>query len=187
MRILLAALAGAVASFAVSAVLHMATPLGSMGLRSLPDEAPVAEALRAHVRESGAYMVPGMDMSHQPSAAEQKAWEEKATRGPYGLLIVTPQGGGGMSGTQLGLEFLTVLLSALIGAFILSFVRGGYLLRASIVALLAVFTFLSVSVSHWIWYRFPIDFVAAEAVMEVVAWLAAGLAMAKIVRPRALA
>ena len=60
---------------------------------------------------------------------------------------------------------------------------GTYLTRASAVAFLAVFAFLSITASHWIFYRFPTEFVLAALVTDLLAWLCAGLIMAKIIRP----
>jgi hypothetical protein len=44
---------------------------------------------------------------------------------------------------------------------------------------------LSIGVSYWNWYGFPLDFTAGEAIMEIVGWFLAGLVLAAIVRPRA--
>src|SRR6185436_18779686 len=159
MRILLAALAGAVVVFIVSALAHMATPLGETGISTLPDENIVRIAFRNNDTKAGLYLA------------------------PYGFIVYSPEATGEMSPAQLGLEFFSVFLAALLAAWILARLVGTYLLRASAVAVLAVFAFLSVTANHWIWYHFPTDFILAALVTELIAWLCAGLVMAKIVRP----
>jgi hypothetical protein len=187
MRVLLAALVGAIIVFIVSALLHMFTPLGTAGLKVLRSEGPVVDALRDNIQTSGVYMFPGMDPRTKPTVEQQKAWEERLAAGPYGLIIYTAEGVQAMTPRQLGTEFVANLIAALIGGWILTMCGGTYLQRAIVIAMLAAFAWFSLSASHVIWYRFPLEWVAAEGVMEVVAWLLAGLAMAKIVRPRIFA
>ena len=183
MRMLLGALVGAIVVFIGSAILHMATPLGTAGMSVLQNEAPVLDAFRANVPASGLYLFPGFDPRVKHTDAEEKEWEQKLSRGPYGLLVITNGGSRMMSPRELGLEFVTVLISALIAAFIIARSNASYATRALIVALLALFAFFSVSASHWIWYKFPPAFILGEALTEVITWFLGGLAMARIIRP----
>ena len=169
MRVVLTALAGAVIVFVVSAILHTVTPLGTTGLEVLPKEQPVLDAFRANVPHSGLYMFP--------------APAETPHGGPYGLLVITNEGSGEMSPQQLVLEFITNFIAALFAAWVLTLCRASYGARVLVVVLFALFAFASISASHWIWYKFPAAFILAELVMEVIAWLLAGLAMAKMTRP----
>ncbi len=180
MRILIGAIVGAIVVFVVSAILHMATPLGTSGLSVLPNEDQVLEGLRANVQRSGLYMFPGLD-PRTATEAQTSAWNAKFQRGPSGLLLISVGAGEALSPRQLILEFLTTLVAAWFGALILVRIGGSLLTRALVVAMLPVFAFFSVTASHWIWYGFPSAFVLAELAMEVIAWTCAGLAMAKIV------
>lgn len=186
-RVLIAAIVGGLIVFVVSAVTHMFTPLGTAGMKLIPNEDPVIEVLRTNLTESKVYFFPGMNMQQEPTPAEQKAWEDKVRRGPSGMIIYTANGVEPAFPKQLGIEFLTVVLSCFVAAWVLSRVVGSYASRAIIVALFALFAFLSISASHWNWYAFPPAFVLAEAVGEVVAYLLAGLAIARIVPPPATA
>jgi hypothetical protein len=161
MRIFLAALAGAVIVFIVSALAHMATPLGTAGINTIPDERAFGDALRANLSRSGLYL------------------------GKEGFFAYSAGGMGEMSLRPLALELLADFLAALVAAWVLVRLAGTYLTRASAVAFLAVFAFLSITASHWIFYRFPTEFVLAALVTELLAWLCAGLVMAKIIRPPA--
>lgn len=124
-----------------------------------------------------------MDPRTKPTDAEMKTWTEKMGRGPYGLLIITKEGGVSMAPRQLIAEFLTNLVAALIAALFLARFRGSLFSRVGIVVLLPLFAFFSVAASHWIWYKFPSAFVLAELATEVISWALAGVAMAKLVPP----
>ena len=182
MRIIVAAIVGGLVVFIWSAISHIVTPLGGMGLSTLPDEARQLESFNA-VPASGMYFFPGIDMKKKMTPEEEKAFEEKMKAGPSGLLIITKGAGEAMSPRQLGSELATNIIAALIAAILVSMMVGAYLKRAFAVALLGAFSIISLLASYWIWYGFPSAFIAGEAVTEIVGWLLAGLAIAKIVRP----
>ncbi len=123
-----------------------------------------------------------MDMSREASQSEKQAWEAKVKEGPVGVLIIQPSGGEAMSPRQLGTEFATNVVSALLAAFLLTFVRSGYWGRVLFVTLLGVFGFVTISIPYWNWYGFPVDFTIAEAIDQVAGWFLAGLVLASIVR-----
>lgn len=182
-RVIIAAIVGALIVFFTSAVIHMFTPLGTAGMKLMPNEDAVVEALRTNLTESAVYPYPGMDMQKQPTPEEEKTWMDKLHRGPSGLIIHTAQGTEFSFPKSLGLEFLTVLVTCFIAAWILSRQLGTYVGRAITVAMLAVFAFFALTASHWIWYNFPTNFILAEGVGELIAYLFAGFAIAKIVPP----
>ena len=180
MRIIIAAIAGGLIVFVWSAVAHIVTPLGTMGISSLPDAMlPSVGGVPA----SGMYFFPGMEMTHRPTAEERKAFEAKLAGGPSGLLIIKKSGGEGMTPKTLGSELASNIIAALIAAILVSFMVGAWLKRAFAVALFGLFGVVSLLVSYWIWYGFPGTYVAGELITEVVGWFLAGLAIAKIVRP----
>lgn len=174
-------LAGIVVFF-WGAFAHMVLPLGKMGVRMMPNEEPVLGAMRDTIREPGFYFFPGLDMSRDASTSEQQAWEARVKQGPVGVLIIHPSGGEAMSPRQLGTELGTNVVSALLAAFLLTFVHSGYRGRVLFVTLLGVFGSLTISVPYWNWYGFPVDFTAAEAIDQVVGWFLAGLVLAAFVR-----
>ena len=174
-------LAGIVVFF-WGAIAHMVLPLGKMGVRLIPNEEPVIGAMRDAIREPGFYFFPGMDMSGQASESEKEVWQSKVRQGPVGVIIIRPSGGEAMSPRQLGTELATNVISALLAAFLLTFIHSGYRGRVLFVTLLGVFGFLTISVPYWNWYGFPTDFTVAEAIDQVVGWFLAGLVLAAIVR-----
>ena len=98
------------------------------------------------------------------------------------MLVYHPQGETPLSAKQLVTELASNILAALVAAFMLTLVVGSYGKRVLFVALLGLIAWLSINVSDWNWYRFPTSFVLGEGIDQIVGWLLAGLAMAKIVR-----
>jgi len=178
-RILVAAIVGGLIVFIWSAIAHMATPLGTMGLSVFPNEAPIVDAIRANVPKSGMYFFPGMDPAQKPTPEYQKKYEA----GPSGLLIVRIGSGQMLSPRQLLSELVTNIIGAYIAAVLAAMMVGTMPRRAFAIALLAVFASVSLSFSYWIWYNFPPAFVLGELITEAIGWFLAGLAIAKLVPP----
>jgi len=183
-RRLLAAIAGGIVVFIWSAVSHMALGLGSAGIRTLPNEERMAQAIRGVVTEPGLYFFPGMDPSRKMTPEEERAWTERYRRGPSGLMIVQPGGRDPMEPTQFVVELLADILAAGVAAFILAGLGGPLLARAGAVGLLGLFEWADLSVSYWNWYKFPTLYTGAALVEQVVGWTLAGLVMALMLRPR---
>ena len=169
--------------FVWGAISHLATPMGMMGFSQLHDEATIAAALKSSVSESGMYIIPGIDMSKAPTAEDTKARDEKARLGPVEFMVVNPEGREPMSPKQLGMEFGSNVLGALIAAYMLSRVVGNYLSRVAFVMLLGILGWVSISVSYWNWFAFSAGFTAAAGIEEGIGWLLVGLAIAWIVPP----
>jgi len=55
MRIILAGIAGGVVLFIWGAFSHMVLPFGEIGIKSMPNEAPVMAAMRSNITEPGLY------------------------------------------------------------------------------------------------------------------------------------
>jgi hypothetical protein len=186
-KVVLGGLVAGILVFFWGAIAHVALPLGEMGIRTIPDEQAVLGAMKNAIREPGFYFFPGHDMSKPLSESEQKAFDDKIKQGPTGVLVIHPEGGEAMSPRQLLTELASNVAAALLAALVLTQVRSGYLGRLLVVTLMGVFGFVSISVSYWNWYGFPLDFSTGEAIMEIVGWFLAGLVLAAIVRPRVAA
>ena len=182
-RILIGGIVGGIVVFLWGAISHMVLPTGKMGIRSIPNEAAVVGAMRASIQEPGFYFFPGMDMSREPTPEEEKAWNAKYEAGPTGILVYQPTGSTPLAPGQLLTELLSGTLAALLAAFLVSHVAGGFGRRAMLVAMLGLFAWLSISISYWNWYRFPFSFTLTEAIDQVGGWLFGGLALAAIVKP----
>src|SRR5690242_7485627 len=90
MRILIAALLGAIAMFIWTAIAHMATPLASMGFSQMPNESAVLSAMHDSMGDkNGLYFYPWIDPK-DPQMMQKSAAAQKAS--PHGLLIYSAPG-----------------------------------------------------------------------------------------------
>lgn len=183
-KILLAGVVGGLVMFIWGAIAHTVLPIGTMGLKILPNEDAVLGPMKQAVPESGLYFFPGMDMSRKLTEAEQRAWEAKCEAGPTGLLLYTAHGSKPMSPRQLLAELITDILSALILASVFSRMTGSVGCRALAGALLGVFAWLSISTSYWTWYNFPAAFVIGEGLDQTIGWFLAGAAQGWLLRSK---
>lgn len=184
-KIALGALGGGVVMFIWGAVSHMVLPIGTIGLKTLPGEGPVLEALTTAIPEDGLYFFPGMDFSKDQTEEEQAAWEARYRSGPAGLLLFHPHGGAPLEASHLLIEFLSNVLASAVAAFVASLLAASLGRRTLAIALLGLLAWLSISASYWNWYGFPGDFILAEGFDQVVGWLLAGVVIARLVPPPA--
>ena len=183
-RVLLGGLVAGVIVFMWGFVSHTALPLGSAGIKVLPNESAVLAVLKGTIEEPGVYLFPGLDPDSPPDEAQQRAWQETYMAGPNGFLAYMPEGRDPFSPMLMVVELLSNVVGGLLAAFIVYHVAANALVRVQVVAMMGVFGWLAISVSHWNWYRFPTEFFVAEGISQAVGWLLAGLALARIVRPR---
>jgi hypothetical protein len=183
-RILIAGIVGGIVMFAWGAVGHMFLGVGEFGVKSMPNEDAVVACMKSNIPDAGLYFAPGMDMTRRPTDEEFAAWSAKYEAGPNVFLVYRPTGMEPMSPHQLGIELLSNILAALVGAFMLSFVQPSFLKRVLVATGIGIAAWLSVNVSYYDWYRFPANFVASELIEQGVGWALSGAAMALIVRSK---
>jgi hypothetical protein len=180
MRILLAALAGAIAMFVWTAVAHMATPLGRVGFSQMPNEAAIIQSMGTNIgAKPGLYIFPWTD-PNDPKMMEK--YNALAKAAPSGMLLYRPAGdlmGADMS-PMLIKEFIKQFVQALIAAWIVSMIAGSFISRTGIVTAIGVSTAIATNVSYWNWYGFPLDYTEAQIVIEVVSAFVAGLAISAV-------
>lgn len=181
-RVLLGGLAGGVVLFLWGSLAHVVLPLGEVGLQSLPNEEPVVEAMRANITAPGLYFIPGIAPGQHRDEAAMKAWEEKAKRGPVGLLVYQVRGSGAMEPAQLGTEFVSNLAIGLLAGIILANLSGSFVTRTLLVGLMGLMSSLDLLVSEWNWYKFPTDYTLAQIIIQVVGFLLMGAAAAAIIK-----
>jgi len=142
----------AIAVFAVSSLIHMASPWHKNDVLRMPREAEVMDALRPLAIPPGDYMVP-----RAASMAEFRSPEfvEKLKRGPVMVVTVLPNGPAAM-GRSLVLWFL---YSVVVG-FFSAYVAGRALPVGApylhVFRFAGVAAFLAYAVALWqmsIWYR----------------------------------
>ena len=187
-KIFLGGLVGGIAVFAMLSVWHMATTVAETGIRSLPAEDTVLEAMRSSIHDPGFYFFPGITMTpgmtKEQQRAAQEQWNEKAHRGPAGILIYRPSLEFNF-GKALAVQFAICLVSAFLIAWMLGMSAGGlrtFGSRVLFVTLAGLFAGIFMDLPLWNWYGFPTDYTIAHIGTNAVSWLIAGLAMAGIVK-----
>ncbi len=180
-RMWLAGVLAGLAAFAWGAVSHMALGLGNVGIQALPNEAAVLSAMSQNVKGPGLYLFPAMGEKDQAKMNEAYATQ------PRGLLAYAPAAGQSVPwGPLLGLQALIDIVGGLIAAFVLATAAprlSGYLARVWFVAILGAFAAITILGPYWIWYGFPMSFVLASLVDNLLAWAVGGLVLAKMLHP----
>src|SRR5271165_3050375 len=182
-KILLGGVVAGIVIFFWGFVAHMLLPLGELGLRTIPKEDDLTAAIKKEVREPGLYLVPGRDMSKSQTQEEMEAYTAKITKGPYGFMVIYPDGRDVAMSKRLPIEFGTNVVCALLAAILVSQLRPGFGLRVACVTLVSILASIMTLVPYWNWYGFPTDFTLAQIVEHGVGWFLAGVVLALIVRP----
>jgi hypothetical protein len=128
-RVFLAGVLGGVAMFIWSSIAHMALPLGEAGIRELPNERAVLDAMQGNIaQQRGLYIFPGFGLgpnpTHEQKTEAMKQIGENLARHPSGILMYHPAGSRPLMMVRwLWVEFATELLEALLVVFLLSQTR----------------------------------------------------------------
>lgn len=182
-RVILGGILAGLAVFFWGFVAHMFTPIGSMGMKAMPQEAALSAMMKTSISDSGFYVFPKPDFEMKLNAEESKTLAEKIAKGPTGILIVQPQGARLALPQQLGFELASNIAAAILAAILLSRTQLPLIGRVLFVTTLGLFGWFSVCASQWTWYAFPTDFTFAALIDEVGGFLVAGIVLALIFRP----
>ena len=189
-RVLLAGLLGGIAMFAWTSLAHMVLPLGDAGIKEIPNEQGVLSAMHVSLGEApGFYFFPGTglgpDATMQQKRAAMDQYGQKLAVNPSGILIYHPAGAKPMTAGQLGTEFLTELIEALLAVTLLSQTRltsfasrFGFVIGAGVLATIAT------NVSYWNWYGFPATYTAAYMMTGIIGFVCVGLVAATVMKER---
>ena len=189
-RILLAGVLGGLAMFIWASIAHMVVPLGSTGVREIPNEANVLGAMQSSLGQtSGLYIFPGLGAGPNPTTAQRNAamkdYGPKLAANPSGLLIYYPPGAKGITGGKLGLEFLTEVVETLLAVFLLAQTRlESYAGKVGFIVLVGIIAALATNIPYWNWYGFPGNYTAAYMTTQIVGYLSAGLVVAAVMKNR---
>jgi hypothetical protein len=177
MRILIAGILGGLAMYVWLSVAHM-SPLAQVGVHAMPNgDAVVSQISDATGGKAGLYFAP-----------DYMAKKSSAARGPFTVVVFTPDSPTGLSPTQLGLEFLSELLEAIVAAWLLAQAAlAAYGARVAFVTGIGVVGAILAEAPYWTWYSFPVDYSLMNAAMQIVGFFVAGLVMAWYLKPTASA
>jgi hypothetical protein len=182
-RIFLSGLVAGIAFFIWLSVIHLATPLGQVGVRAIPNEAEVVSAVKNTIPQDGFYFFPNAMTAPGATKDEKKAAMdaamEKMKTSPTGIMIVHPKGKAPLAANLLIIEFLNDVLQGMLLAWLLSVstmtTMRGKITFALVVGLAATCV---TNVSYWNWYGFPTDYTLAYMFGEVSGYVVMGLAIA---------
>lgn len=179
MRIGIAALLAAIVIFFWQFAAHMVLPIGEMGFRLPQAEDAVLQAVGSGLPTAGIYLLPSLDPAKMGDKPTVEAWTAKAKANPFAFVVVGAQKADPMSmGSELGIQFATTLVGAVIVAWLLAATAWGFGARVLGSTAIGVFGWLANIVPQWNWYRFPIDFLFGNVVEQGVGWLLGGVAIA---------
>jgi hypothetical protein len=186
-RIILAGVLGGIAMFIWTSIAHMVLPLGHAGIREMPNEPAVLDALQTNLGENrGLYIFPGLGAGPNPSReAKSEAMRhmgEKLASNPSGILMYHPRRPLNFA-RLLGTEFATELLEAILVVFLLAQTQlRTFGARVGFVTVAGILAALATNVSYWNWYGFPKRYTAAYMFIQVVGFLCVGLVAALVLR-----
>jgi hypothetical protein len=174
MRTILAGFAGGILMFVWSSIAHVALPLGHIGVKALPHEASsISTIASAMGGEGGLFIFPDKPMANKKGS------------GPVGLLIFQPRGSYEMSPAQLATEFAKEVAEALIAAILLSMTAlQSYGARLGFVSLVGLVVSIATNLPYWNWYAFPLSYTLSYGAIQLLGYVAAGLAIAWVVPTR---
>lgn len=179
MRVIIAALLGAIVLFFWQFVSHTMLPIGEMGFRAPQNEDVVIQAIASGTPAPGIYALPYIDMENYGNEAALKAWAEKAKANRFSFVVVSdPQTDPESMGRQLGTQFVSNFLGALIVASLLGATAWGFGARVIGSLGFGVFGWLLNIVPQWSWYSFPGDFMLGGLLDQGIGWLLAGIPIA---------
>jgi len=193
MKLLFAALLGALAMFTWEFVAHMFTPLGEAGMNYMPKPEAVSSALDSAIgAKPGMYMFPTGGLTVESSVEEKtkamaRMMEEMKTR-PSGLLIYKPAGAVFNFGKSLAVQFITDFVKAFIAVWLLAQTRlTTFGSRVGFVAVAGVLSAIVTNIPYWNWYSLDGTFTMSQIVTEIVGFFCAGLVIAAVFKPRSAA
>src|SRR6266516_5456560 len=177
MKILFAGVLGGIVMFIWTSIAHMCLPLGEVGIREIPNEAAVLDAMKANIGENrGLYVFPGRGLGPKPTREQKneamKHMNEKLANNPSGIMMFYPPGRTFSMGRSLGIEFATELLESILFVFLLAQTRiDNFIGRVGFVFVAGILAAIATNVSYWNWYGFPCVYTASYIFIQVIGFL----------------
>jgi hypothetical protein len=160
----------------------------NVGIKEIPQEPAVLDAMKTAMPEPGFYFFPGMGVGSRATKQEKDAamrqFQQKYMAGPYGILIYHPSGTTPMSSGQLLTELGLNIVEALFAAWLLTQATAltSFASRLGFVVVAGVLASIGTNVQYWNWYGFPTNYTAAYIFTDVVGFLVLGMVLAKVLK-----
>ena len=183
-KLMTGSLLAAVAMFIFGAI-YWTSPLSGVGIHE-PADSVVAQAILAETfPETGVYWVPGMSLySENP-----ELFETLHISGPVAMVNIVYAPGPPMAPATFVLGFLHNLVACFLIGLLLSKAApalGTYGARVGFVVLAGLTTAFFVEMASVVWWRMPLPNQLISALYDIVAWLIAGLVLARHIGPAPL-
>lgn len=182
-RIFVAGIIGGIVMFIWNFIAHDILPLGHTGMRQVPNESAVVDALRTNMEDNhGMFVFPWVDP--KGSSEDRKAAMDKIATSPSGLLVYHPQRPINFA-RMIGIELITEILEAILVVFLLSSTRlltaGSRILFVTIAGVIAA---MVTNVPYWNFWGFPKSYTLALMCIQIVGFFIVGVVSAFILRNR---
>ncbi len=170
-------LLAAVAMFIFGAI-YWSSPIMGVGSKSIADDESVQGLLRQAFPETGIYWVPGTDLYTQ----DPERYTSLHEAGPMAMINIVQDPGPPMAAETFVAGFIHEwVVCFLIGLLLMKAAPAlpGYGSRVGFVFFAGLVMALFVNLGAVIWWRMPLAFQLADGLYNVVAWLLAGLVLAR--------
>ena len=155
----------------------------------IPNEAAFMSGLGSAAGNEKVYFFPGKPDEGATQEMRDK-YTKQVTTGSYGLVMVNHAGMEPEGAQQMGNGFLLELISTVMLVFVLVLTLPAqltYLRRVFVILVMALFAAATRDLLFWNWMGYPLYYTAINVADTVLGWTAAGLVIAALVKPSALA
>lgn len=180
-KLILCSLAGAIMAQIWGMISWMVLPWHNLDFKQFQNDEVVAEVFRQQLQGSGLYTIPNMDPEVHESEASAKAWQDRASKGPFVFISARPSGIPAGMGIPMAIGFLLNLFMAAILYWLLtqSSITCPYG-RSIFVALAGGVGAIYPHMSNWNWWHFPLIYCLVGVIDLFITWGLAGFVMVKL-------
>jgi hypothetical protein len=178
-RLFSGSLLAAVAVFIFGAI-YWSSPIMGAGSKPIADDAAAQALLKQAFPETGIYWIPSMDLYYQ----DPEGYEALHESGPVAMLNIVQNPGPPMKSGTFIAGFLHGWVVCFLIGLLLTMVAPAlpdYGSRVAFVVFAGLVMALFVNFGAVIWWSMPLAFQLAEGLYNVVAWLLAGLVLARFI------
>jgi hypothetical protein len=162
----------------------MMLPFHHSHIRKFTDESSVAAVIKKNAPSSGIYELPNTFAYTEGTTREEMAEGlEMMEEGPYMFASVRVNGVGKMSAWPFAASLIVHMIGAFIAIWLLLQTKG--LSSKKQVGFITLFGFgvgILGLLPDWIWWGFPVGFIAVNSVDLVIGWFLAGLCIVHVLR-----
>ena len=177
--ILAGGILGGIALFAWCTVSWMFLPWHNATFRKFDQERVVEVVLQTNAPQKGIYLLPSPATG---TPEEQKTTHERAAKGPFAFVVMSPNGWGPMP-FHIATGLLTQILGAGLVTGLLVLVKkpkAAFVEKFSFVVLFALAAGVVCHLPFWNWWGFSIGFTLLSLADLLIGWSLAGLVIAKV-------